>query len=44
MYTGTHDHDTARGWYSSLDPKVRASVDAEFRLRDVVERPIRGGA
>jgi 4-alpha-glucanotransferase len=37
VYTGTHDHDTARGWYSSLDPGVRASVDAEFRLRDVVD-------
>ena len=27
VYTGTHDHDTARGWYSSLDPVTRASVD-----------------
>ena len=22
-YTGTHDHDTARGWYESLDPARR---------------------
>jgi 4-alpha-glucanotransferase len=28
VYTGTHDHDTARGWYSSLDPSVRSLVDA----------------
>jgi 4-alpha-glucanotransferase len=27
VYTGTHDHDTARGWYSSLDPATRALVD-----------------
>ena len=30
VYTGTHDHDTARGWYESLDPGVRAAVDAEL--------------
>jgi 4-alpha-glucanotransferase len=23
VYTGTHDHDTARGWYESLDPARR---------------------
>jgi 4-alpha-glucanotransferase len=28
VYTGTHDHDTARGWYSSLSASVRSSVDA----------------
>ena len=38
VYTGTHDHDTARGWYASLDPGVRAAVDAEFALRGVLER------
>ena len=27
VYTGTHDHDTARGWYSSLDALTRARVD-----------------
>jgi 4-alpha-glucanotransferase len=30
VYTGTHDHDTARGWYASLDADVRALVDEEF--------------
>jgi 4-alpha-glucanotransferase len=28
VYTGTHDHDTARGWYESLSPAMRARVDA----------------
>jgi 4-alpha-glucanotransferase len=27
VYTGTHDHDTARGWYSGLDERTRAAVD-----------------
>lgn len=26
VYTGTHDHDTARGWYSSLDDARRGIV------------------
>ena len=28
VYTGTHDHDTARGWYDSLDAGTAARVDA----------------
>ena len=28
VYTGTHDHDTARGWYESLDAETVARVDA----------------
>jgi 4-alpha-glucanotransferase len=28
VYTGTHDHDTARGWYESLSGELRAEVDA----------------
>jgi 4-alpha-glucanotransferase len=28
VYTGTHDHDTARGWYESLGPGEVARVDA----------------
>jgi 4-alpha-glucanotransferase len=27
VYTGTHDHDTARGWYESLDAETAARVD-----------------
>jgi 4-alpha-glucanotransferase len=27
VYTGTHDHDTARGWYESLDGSTLALVD-----------------
>jgi 4-alpha-glucanotransferase len=38
VYTGTHDHDTARGWYESLDPSVRAGVDSELSSRGVRER------
>jgi 4-alpha-glucanotransferase len=30
VYTGTHDHDTARGWYESLDPATRDAVDGEL--------------
>ena len=26
-YTGTHDHDTVRGWYESIDPVRRTLVD-----------------
>ena len=28
VYTGTHDHDTARGWWESLDASRRSLVDA----------------
>ncbi len=38
VYTGTHDHDTARGWYESLEPDRRAAVDAELSARGVSER------
>jgi 4-alpha-glucanotransferase len=38
VYTGTHDHDTARGWYSSLDSSVRALVGAEVAQVGVRER------
>jgi 4-alpha-glucanotransferase len=31
VYTGTHDNDTARGWYESLDPARRALVDDALR-------------
>jgi 4-alpha-glucanotransferase len=30
VYTGTHDHDTARGWLDSLAGDRRAVVDAEL--------------
>ena len=38
VYTGTHDHDTARGWYESLDRRRRAMVDSELQQRGIVER------
>jgi 4-alpha-glucanotransferase len=37
VYTGTHDHDTARGWYAGLEPRIRRLVDRElapFRERE----------
>lgn len=38
VYTGTHDHDTARGWYSSLDASRRSLVD-ETMARVGVREP-----
>jgi 4-alpha-glucanotransferase len=38
VYTGTHDHDTARGWYESSEPEVRAAVDATVARVGVAER------
>jgi 4-alpha-glucanotransferase len=29
VYTGTHDHDTARGWYETLGTESRAEFDRE---------------
>jgi 4-alpha-glucanotransferase len=38
VYTGTHDQDTARGWYESLDRAQRAIVDSELSGYGVTER------
>jgi 4-alpha-glucanotransferase len=38
VYTGTHDHDTARGWYSSLDAATRSRVDSVIASVGVRER------
>ena len=38
VYTGTHDNDTARGWYESLPRRPRELVDAEFAARGIAER------
>ncbi len=38
VYTGTHDHDTARGWYDSLGPESRALVDSELRSAGLARR------
>ncbi|MEA2145241.1 MAG: 4-alpha-glucanotransferase [Solirubrobacteraceae bacterium] len=37
VYTGTHDNDTARGWYESLDAPVRAAVDGALARAGVQE-------
>lgn len=36
-YTGTHDHDTIRGWYDALGDAERAAVDADVDAHDVRE-------
>jgi 4-alpha-glucanotransferase len=38
VYTGTHDHDTARGWYESLNASMRARVDETVAAVGVRER------
>jgi 4-alpha-glucanotransferase len=38
VYTGTHDHDTARGWYESLEVDRREAVDALLRVHGIDER------
>ncbi len=38
VYTGTHDHDTARGWYESLDAATRSRVDSVIDSAGVRER------
>jgi 4-alpha-glucanotransferase len=38
VYTGTHDHDTIRGWYESLADDRRADVDAVLRERGIDAR------
>jgi 4-alpha-glucanotransferase len=36
-YTGTHDHDTVRGWYESIDGDVRAMVEGAIDRAGVRE-------
>ncbi|HKL73103.1 MAG TPA: 4-alpha-glucanotransferase [Candidatus Onthovivens sp.] len=31
IYTGTHDNDTLKGWYKSLDSQTKASVDKKIK-------------
>jgi 4-alpha-glucanotransferase len=37
VYTGTHDHDTARGWLESLAPAQRAYVDRRLAAHGVAD-------
>jgi 4-alpha-glucanotransferase len=37
VYTGTHDHDTARGWFESVPPAIRAEVDRQAAAAGVLE-------
>jgi 4-alpha-glucanotransferase len=38
VYTGTHDHDTIRAWWESLDGAVQAEVEAAVARAGVEER------
>jgi 4-alpha-glucanotransferase len=38
VYTGTHDNDTVRGWYESLDAERLSLVRSELASRGSVER------
>jgi 4-alpha-glucanotransferase len=37
VYTGTHDHDTARGWYEQLDERTRREVGAQLAQAGILE-------
>jgi 4-alpha-glucanotransferase len=37
VYTGTHDHDTVRGWYEAMAPAERAEVDADTLAHGFVD-------
>ncbi len=37
VYTGTHDHDTARGWYEELGPESRAEFESELARAGIEE-------
>ena len=40
VYTGTHDHDTLRGWWSSLDAPSRAAARAQIEAAGFAEDEI----
>jgi 4-alpha-glucanotransferase len=39
VYTGTHDHDTARGWYEGLAPAEREEFDREVAAAGIEDDP-----
>jgi 4-alpha-glucanotransferase len=39
VYTGTHDHDTARGWYESLQSAEREEFDREVAAAGIEDDP-----
>jgi 4-alpha-glucanotransferase len=39
VYTGTHDHDTARGWYEALQPAEREEFDREVAAAGIDDDP-----
>jgi 4-alpha-glucanotransferase len=40
VYTGTHDHDTARGWWEGLDSVRRGLVVDALRARGLADRDV----
>ncbi len=38
VYTGTHDHDTLRGWWESLPREVRAAASSQITAAGLHER------
>lgn len=39
VYTGTHDHDTARGWYEALQPVEREEFENEVAAAGIDDDP-----
>ncbi len=39
VYTGTHDHDTARGWYEALQPAEREEFEREVAAAGIDDDP-----
>jgi 4-alpha-glucanotransferase len=39
VYTGTHDNDTIRGWYESLEPESMALLEAALAERAIEDDP-----
>ena len=39
VYTGTHDHDTARGWYEALQPVEREEFEREVAAAGIDDDP-----
>lgn len=40
VYTGTHDHDTVRGWYQGAGDEVRANVDADLAAHGISDEDV----
>ena len=43
VYTGTHDHDTVRGWYESIEPRAPRAGRRARSTTPACASPSRGG-